>query len=216
MTRRPAQAGLRVPILVRLPSRCSAARLRSRRSSAAAAGGPPRRRRASARSSSTWIAFIGSTYGLRSRIERCTTGCRSSSSSASTIASTASTVRACSAGERVPEALRLGAVRDEREVRRGDLEARLRERHLEVLDECPEERPLARRAGAARRAARLRARRVEGRAAAEPGGQQAAVLRPGEHPRDRAQRLELAGRRRLGPRRPAASRSRAAPARRSA
>ena len=81
-----------------------------------AASSPPRQ----ARSSSTWIAFIGSTYGLRSRIERCTTGWRSSSSRASTIVSTASTVRRCSADERAQNRSRIDclAARARRRTRR--------------------------------------------------------------------------------------------------
>ena len=74
------------------------------------------------------------------------------------------------------------------EVAARDRQARLRERHLEVVDDRAEERqPLVE--VAQRRVARLRERG----AAAEPRRQQHAVLRPGEHPRDRAERGEVVG-----------------------
>src|SRR5581483_5608075 len=70
-------------------------------------------------------------------------------------------------------------------------EARLRERHLEVLDERAEEAPLA------VETAQLPEIGLRERApAAVPGGDEAAVLRPREHPRDRAQRGEQVAARR--------------------
>ena len=63
------------------------------RVSGSRASSSPLRKR---RSSSTWIAFIGSTYGLRNWIERRKTGCRSSSVCVSSVSSTASIVRSCS------------------------------------------------------------------------------------------------------------------------
>ena len=72
------------------------------------------------------------------------------------------------------------------EVPLGDLEARLRQSHLEVLDERPEEGPLAVEA-----AQIAHAHRREGAAAPVPGREEAAVLRPGEDPRDGAERREV-------------------------
>ena len=89
--------------------------------------------------------------------------------------------------------------RHERDVGLRDLEARLGERHLEVLDERAEERPFGVEAPQPGEPLTLEAVGVEGRATAVPGGEQAAILRPGEDPGDRAERLQLAGRRRLGP-----------------
>src|SRR5206468_11105567 len=85
-------------------------------------------------------------------------------------------------GERGEEA----AVVHELEVSLGDVEARLRERHLEVLDERAEEGPLAVEAP---QLARLRG--GERGPAPVPGGQEAPVLRPREDPRDRAERREV-------------------------
>ena len=150
----------RGPFCFVVPSRCCAARPRSRRSSAGAAAAPPRRRRARRASSSTWIAFIGSTYGLRSRIDRWTTGWRSSSSSRlDDRRAPPSTVRSCSAESAAQKRSGSAPSGTSETYASRDLEARLRERHLEVLDERPEERPLARRGGGARPAARPRARR---------------------------------------------------------
>ena len=107
----------------------------------------------------------------------------------STIASTAATVRSCSAAIAAKRRSGLELRRHELEVLAGDLEARLRERHLEVVDERAEERQLAVEAA---QLGRRSAPRERG-AAAVPGGQQRPVLRPGEHPRDRAQRAEVVG-----------------------
>ena len=93
--------------------------------------------------------------------------------------------------------------RHELEVAARDLEARLRERHLEVVDERAEERPARGRAAAAPRG-RLAVGAAPS-AVPQPyqAGSSAAVLRPGEDPRDRAQRAEVVARssgRRAGPR----------------
>ena len=100
----------------------------------------------------------------------------------------ASTVRSCSAASSAQIRSRLGSGGRASRYDARDLDARLRERHLEVLDERAEERPARGRAGAASRAARPRAAAANAAPAAVPRRQQAAVLRPGEHPRDRAQR----------------------------
>ena len=89
--------------------------------------------------------------------------------------------------QRAEHALAERRVVDELEVALGDLHARLRERHLEVLDERAEEGPLG-----VEPAQLLDRRRREPGTRAEPRGHDAPRLRPGEHPRDRAQRLELA------------------------
>ena len=169
-------------------SPCCGARRRCPRSSGAAARRPPRRRRGSGAAASTWIAFIGSTYGLRSRTERCSTGWRSSSSRRLDDLEHGGDDARVLGGDRLPEA----RVVDELEVLDRDLDARLRERHLEVLDERAEERPVA-----VEPAQLVEIRLGERAAAAVPRRQQAAVLRPREHPRDRAQRREVAGA--LGP-----------------
>ena len=59
-------------------------------------------------------------------------------------------------GDRAEEALRLELGRDELEVLAGHLEARLRERHLQVVDQRAEERQLLGRGAAARRRRRPR------------------------------------------------------------
>jgi hypothetical protein len=87
-------------------------------------------------------------------------------------------------GDRLPEA----GVVDELEVLGGDPDARFRERHLEILDERAEERPLA-----VERAERIDVRRRERGAASVPRREQAAVLRPREDPRNRPQRREVIG-----------------------
>ena len=75
----------------------------------------------------------------------------------------------------------------ELEVAACDLEARLRQRHLQVLDQRAEERERAiEPPQLAQPVARAR-ERLERRAAAVPRGQQAPVLRPREHPWDRPQ-----------------------------
>ena len=119
-------------------------------------------------------------------------------------------------GERRPEPVAIGSRRHERDVGLGDLEARLRERHLEVLDERAEERPLARRAAAARRAARPRARTrgTPSRSRTRPAAGSGSASRrtpTGSRAAPRARPL-----RRPPAATPAGSRSRAAPARRPA
>ena len=52
-------------------------------------------------------------------------------------------MRSCSAAIAAKSAVRVELRRDELEILAGDLEARLRERHLEVVDERAEERQLA-------------------------------------------------------------------------
>ncbi len=79
-------------------------------------------------------------------------------------------------------------VADEREIPSRDRQARLRERHLEVVDHRAEERQALIEIAQVR----ITGRRKRG-AAAEPRRQQDAVLRPREHPRDRAQRREIVG-----------------------
>src|SRR4029079_12715609 len=96
--------------------------------------------------------------------------------------------------EDAEDPLREDIVADELEVALGDSHARLRERHLEVLDEGAEERPPAEE-----RPKIFDRNGAEPGARAEPGGNDAAGLRPREHPRDRAESLELAGSRRLRP-----------------
>ena len=140
------------------------------------------------------------------------TGWRSSSAVASTISSTAADGALVLGRDRGRRAGSGSARRDEVEVAARDLQARLRERHLEVLDERAEERPTRGRGGAARATSRA----ATASAVPQPyhAGQQAAVLRPGEHPGDRAQRAQVVARRRAAA--PGASRSRAARARRPA
>src|SRR5207249_10712799 len=75
----------------------------------------------------------------------------------------------------------------------GDREARLGERHLQAVDERGEEGPRA--VEPAEDGAVVCAERRSG---TEPGGEQAPVLRPREHPRDRAQPLEVDPGRGLG------------------
>ena len=115
------------------------------RSSAAAGGGrvraPPRARTASA-SRSTWIAFIGSTYGLRRRIGAGALDAASSSSFASTISSTAATVRACSSAIGVNRPCRRRG-RGSRPRSRGST---LR-RHLQLLDQATRRTTTRGRAG---------------------------------------------------------------------
>ena len=179
-------------------SRCSAAPPRCRRSSAAAAAARPRRRRGS-----------GAAVRPGSRSSDRRTGCAGRSSAARRLAveqplglddlEHRGTVSACSSAivSEQPSARRV----DEREVLARDLDARLRERHLEVLHERAEERPLLGRGAAARPA------RPTTNAVPQPNhaGSRAAVLRPREDPRDRAQRREVVLVLRAGA--PAASRS---------
>src|SRR4051794_14410367 len=87
-------------------------------------------------------------------------------------------------------------VRHELEVTGGDVHAGLRERHLQVLDERPEERPVA-----VEPAKLLDGSGGETGARAEPRRDDAPRLRPAEDPRDRPERLQLRGARALGPRR---------------
>ena len=75
---------------------------------------------------------------------------------------------------------------DEAQIEPGDPHARLGERHLQVLDERCEKRPRA-----VQPPELLGVCLRERRPGAEPSREEAAVLRPREHPRDRAQRLQL-------------------------
>ena len=96
-------------------------------------------RRASACSRSTCIRFIGSTYGLRSRIERCRVGSESSSSRLSLIASTCSQARWYSA--RMASPMPRSAFRGQRFVVARDLQVGARQHGLDIVDEVPEEEP---------------------------------------------------------------------------
>ena len=157
-----------------------------RRSGPRASAAPPRSAaRGSGASSSTWIAFIGSTYGLRSAIERCSTGWRSSSSRR--LDDLEHGLARC-ARARPRSAPRAGRSGDELEVLARRSQARLRERHLEVLDERAEERPAR---GRAARSSAIVARPRSAVPQPYHAGQQAAVLRPREDPRDRAQRPQV-------------------------
>ena len=99
----------------------------------------------------------------------------------------AATVRSCSAAIAAKRRFGSSSAGTSVEVLARDLEARLRERHLEVVDAASGRTATRGRGGAARAASRRRERR----AAAVPGREQGAVLRPGEHPRDRPQRAEV-------------------------
>ena len=108
---------------------CSSGRPRCPRSSAGAAARPRRRRPGSGAGARPGSRSSGRRTDCAGATERCTTGCRSSSSSASTISSTVETVRECSSAIVAHSESSL----HERKISASDLHARLRERHLEVL-----------------------------------------------------------------------------------
>ena len=143
------------------------------------AGRPSRTRR----SSSTCTRLIGSTYGLRTSIERRITGFDSSSSPCPVT----STPRSRAPAARADLADRLQLRRHEPAVvLGGDAAVGLREHHLDQVDRRLEVRPLAiHRRQLSRFAARERA--VERVLDAEPRAEHQPRLRPGELPRDRAQ-----------------------------
>ena len=192
-----------------LPSPYCGAPRRCRRSSGAAAAARLRRRRGSGRAARPGRRSSDRRTGSAGAPSAAAAGGGRAAPSDSVIASTAATVRACSASASANSAA--VAVGNEAQVLARDAHARLGQRHLEVLDQRAEERPVAVQA-----AQSTDVLRRERGARAEPRRQQAAVLRPGEHPRDRAQGGQLRGRRPPRAGSPDGSRSRGAPARRSA
>ncbi len=109
------------------------------RSSGRRAASSPARWR---RSNSTWIAFIGSTYGFRRSIVRCTIGWRSSSRSTPDAWRTPDDRKLVLTFDGREHRVAQLDIRNELEVTARDLEARFRERHLEVVDDGAEERQL--------------------------------------------------------------------------
>ncbi len=81
--------------------------------------------------------------------------------------------------------------RHEREIPARDVEAGLGQRHLEVLDDRSEERPLAIEPPQRLEAGTRLGERREPAAAAVPGGEQRPILRPREHPWDGSERLQV-------------------------
>ena len=148
---------------------------------------PPRARA----SSSTCRCESGSIHGLRCERRRCSAGESSSSDGAPVSSSSAADDLVVLARDVGPEAVAQRRL-DEPQVALRDAEVGLVERHLERREEAAEERP-------ARRHLALQVELALGERGpgAVPGGQQQPVLRPREHPRDRAQRLDPA-RRALG------------------
>ena len=161
----------------------------ARRSSAGAAGAgaraPRRRRRAVAAEQLDLDRVHRVDVRVAQPDERWIAGWRSSSSRASTISSTAARVRSCSAaiGVQRPVVARRG--RGTR-ARCPCSTWRASSRGSRRASGRTASRGTARAASPARGA-------LERGAAAVPGGQQAAVLRPREDPRDRAQRAEEVG-----------------------
>ena len=173
-------------------SRCCAARRRCRRSSASAAAGA-----LVAGAEAAQQLDLDRVHRVDVRVadpdraadDRVALEQRSSP----TIASTAETVRSCSASISPQSRSGSSSAGTSSRYSRAHLGARLRERHLEVVDQRAEERQLAVQAAQA-----FEVGAGERGAAAVPGREQRAVLRPGEDPRDRAQRAEVVAA--LGPR----------------
>ena len=162
---------------------CSGAQRRCRRSSASAAAAPSRRRRGSG--GELHLERVHRIDVRVAQLDRPLAARAGAASSRSSpiAASTASTARACSASISPNGA---GSSTSD-EIAAGDREARLGERHLEVVDQRPEERQPPVELGAGRRASTA----ANALPAPNQAGSSDAVLRPREHPRDRAQRCEV-------------------------
>ena len=150
----------------------------------------------------------GRRRGCGARSSGAATGWRSSSRSSPTISSTACTVRSCSAAIAAKK-------------RSGSSSAGTSSRYSRATSRLDLASVISRLSTSERKNGRLAVEAAaqlggsaprERAAAAVPGREQRPVLRPGEHPGDRAQRAEVVGA--VGPARRAASRSRAARARR--
>ncbi len=123
-----------------------------------APGGPPR---AIACSRSTWVRWIGSTYGLRSRIERCSVGSESSSSPQPLTASTPSARELEFAPDGAGEACVLRSC--QLIVEGGDVHVRPCQGHLDVVHQGSRRTPsrhTSRRRSTCRRSRSVAARPV--------------------------------------------------------
>ena len=128
--------------------------------------------------------------GCGARPTRRGTGATASGGAMPSVSRSACTVRACSAAISSNSCAASGSASCA--YSRGDVDVGAHERDLAVADERAEEpRALAQRR-ARSSAPSSRDERLDRGADAEPAGDAVAALRPREHPRDRAQRLERA------------------------
>ena len=168
---------------------------------------PPARQR---RSRSTCTRCIGSMYGLRNMIERCTVGSPSSKRSPPRTLSTSSRVRSYSA--RSISTNRRYLLVDQALVACRNAEVGASQCQLDVVDQVGEEKPVVAHLAQQRSPSRSRAS-ASALPAPIPAGQHVATLRPRVHPGNRAQRLDAPAARCA---KSAASRSACARSRRSA
>ena len=149
--------------------------------------GPLSRQR---RSRSTCVRCIGSTYGLRRRIERCSVGSESSSRAQPLIASTCSTLALVLVADGRREALRARVAPAGRRSRR--CPCRPARACISMSSTSASKNGQRRVHFAQHRGPEPLDDRREPGPAPEPARQHVPALRPGEHPRDGAQRLDAA------------------------